>query len=279
MKQLQLELNNRLGIEFSSDEPMGHTGIITFRATELERPRGFSIILHFSWKRFSLEFAPDSFAGPLLETMGTASDEQRYTFLSVLRRLVDSLGVSIDLRINDTVVERTSTELPPSPWNSFKLRAEKTGLGKSDYTDNFGMVADILCAFVMLPVSLLPFAPQSEEIETIEFEKLPEGAREIIQVNRYERSPANRAACIAYYGVNCQACGFNFAEVYGEIGEGFIHVHHTTPVSKLGDDYLLDPISDLVPICANCHAMVHRREPPYSITELMNLLKSNNSRG
>ena len=44
---------------------------------------------------------------------------------------------------------------------------------------------------------------------------------------------------------------------YGEIGADFIHVHHTVPASQLGNNYQLDPLTDLVPLCANCHAMAH----------------------
>jgi 5-methylcytosine-specific restriction enzyme A len=44
---------------------------------------------------------------------------------------------------------------------------------------------------------------------------------------------------------------------YGEIGRDFIQVHHVVPVSELGNGYQLDPVTDLVPLCANCHAMAH----------------------
>jgi serine/threonine protein kinase len=55
----------------------------------------------------------------------------------------------------------------------------------------------------------------------------------------------------------CEACGFDFAQVYGKLGEGFIECHHTKPVSKLrkGDKTKL---SDLALVCANCHRMLHR---------------------
>ena len=46
--------------------------------------------------------------------------------------------------------------------------------------------------------------------------------------------------------------------MYGEFGQGFIHVHHIVPISKIGKEYKIDPIKDLVPVCPNCHAMLHR---------------------
>ena len=78
-----------------------------------------------------------------------------------------------------------------------------------------------------------------------------------VVVNRYEQDPDARRACIAHHGSSCAACGFSFEQRFGEIALGFIPVHHLVPVSQLGSSYELDPITDLVPLCANCHAMAH----------------------
>ncbi|WP_416376897.1 HNH endonuclease [Marinobacter sp. THAF197a] len=92
-------------------------------------------------------------------------------------------------------------------------------------------------------------------------------------VNRYERDRNARDACIQHYGPRCTVCALEFEARYGEIGRGFIHVHHTVPVSRLGEEYTVDPIEDLVPMCPNCHAMLHRRNPPYSVSELKSALE------
>ena len=97
---------------------------------------------------------------------------------------------------------------------------------------------------------------------------LHEGARRQIAVNTYERDPEARRRCIAHYGTNCFICGFNFADAYGEAGEGFIHVHHLTPLSQIGEEYEIDPVRDLRPVCPNCHAVIHRCSPAYSIEEV-----------
>jgi 5-methylcytosine-specific restriction protein A len=67
-------------------------------------------------------------------------------------------------------------------------------------------------------------------------------------------------------------CGFDFEARYGEFGKGFIQVHHIVPVSEIGERYVVDPKSDLVPVCPNCHAMIHRRHPPLSIGELREII-------
>jgi 5-methylcytosine-specific restriction protein A len=55
--------------------------------------------------------------------------------------------------------------------------------------------------------------------------------------------------------------------------EGFIHVHHIKPLAKLGSNYKIDPIKDLRPVCPNCHAVLHRKDFPYSLDEVVKLLE------
>jgi 5-methylcytosine-specific restriction protein A len=106
----------------------------------------------------------------------------------------------------------------------------------------------------------------AEELSTPE--KYSEGAKFSVTINAYERNPKARAACIAHYGHVCAVCGFDFSRVYGSLGEGFIHVHHIIPIGQIGEQYEINPITDLVPVCPNCHAMIHRMEPPLTIEEL-----------
>jgi hypothetical protein len=97
---------------------------------------------------------------------------------------------------------------------------------------------------------------------------LTEGAAIQVTVNAYERSPAARRACVERYGYRCSVCGFDFAATYGEIGDGFIHVHHLVPLGQIGEEYEVDPVRDLRPVCANCHAMIHRARPALDLDAL-----------
>ncbi|MBF2046511.1 MAG: HNH endonuclease [Leptolyngbya sp. IPPAS B-1204] len=63
-----------------------------------------------------------------------------------------------------------------------------------------------------------------------------EGAVRQVAVNAYERDP-RRQKCIDYYGLSCSVCNFNFGKTFGQLGEGFIHVHHLCPISKIGEEY------------------------------------------
>jgi 5-methylcytosine-specific restriction protein A len=100
-----------------------------------------------------------------------------------------------------------------------------------------------------------------------------EGAVTTVLVNRYERSATARRKCIEHYGAICAVCSLDFKSTYGQIGEGFIHVHHIVPISSIGETYVLDPITDLVPVCPNCHAMLHRGiDVPRGVLELQQMM-------
>ena len=99
-----------------------------------------------------------------------------------------------------------------------------------------------------------------------------EGASRQISVNAYERNPAARAACIKHHGSSCVICGFNFGSVFGARADGYIHVHHIRPLSEIGEEYEVDPITDLRPVCPNCHAVIHLGGASRSIKEVKRLL-------
>ena len=105
-----------------------------------------------------------------------------------------------------------------------------------------------------------------EEVDTASV--FYEGAVKTVIVNRYERSTEARRACLAHYGFRCMVCDFSFEETYGSKGAGFIHVHHLVPLASIGEQYSPNPITDLRPVCPNCHAMLHRTNPPMDIDSL-----------
>lgn len=99
-----------------------------------------------------------------------------------------------------------------------------------------------------------------------------EGSIKQITVNAYERNDKARRACLLHHGYTCHCCGFNFERIYGDLGKNYIHVHHKKALYEIKEEYILDPISDLVPVCANCHAMIHRKNPPLTVDELKMIL-------
>ena len=89
----------------------------------------------------------------------------------------------------------------------------------------------------------------------------------------YERDPKVREAAIKIHGTTCKACDFNFAEVYGQHGAGYIQVHHLRPLSDGPGERIVNPETDLIVLCANCHVMVHRKKNnTLSIDELKRMI-------
>ncbi|WP_406698640.1 HNH endonuclease [Singulisphaera sp. Ch08] len=129
------------------------------------------------------------------------------------------------------------------------------------------------------PVNAVPQSLFSEPADTdqvpVKFtQPLLEGDTYQIEANKYERNPEARRRCIEHYGPRCLACGFDFNATYGPVANGFIHIHHLVPISNIGEEYVVDPIADLNPLCPNCHAVAHLRRPPYSIEELKSILRT-----
>ena len=109
--------------------------------------------------------------------------------------------------------------------------------------------------------------------EISETEGSYEGARRQISVNTYERDRTARDKCLRHYGTRCAVCAQDMSEIYGPEATGLIHVHHLKPLSEVKGGYQVNPIADLRPVCPNCHAVIHRRKPPYKIEEVKGFLE------
>ena len=116
------------------------------------------------------------------------------------------------------------------------------------------------------------------DLEPVSSKELPEeilieGAMKDIITNKYERNIKARSRCIAYYGTACQICGFDFGAVYGEEFSGRIEVHHRKPLYEIKENYVVDPIKDLIPVCPNCHLVLHsKKDGVYSVEEIKKFL-------
>ncbi|HOF15970.1 MAG TPA: DUF3427 domain-containing protein [Bacteroidales bacterium] len=122
-----------------------------------------------------------------------------------------------------------------------------------------------------------PSNKPSQQIQPIEgideiHESFKEGTSKRIEVSIYKRSMEARQKCIDLKGCFCHVCGFDFEKTYGKIGENYIHVHHIKPIATINGEYEVNPIQDLVPICPNCHAIIHSQTPPIPIQILQNII-------
>ncbi len=98
----------------------------------------------------------------------------------------------------------------------------------------------------------------------------------------YKRSKELRDAAIEsflkdYGSLSCNICSFNYEEKYGSAGKGFIEVHHQTPIYMYKDEDQIktieQAIKNLAPVCANCHRVIHRTRPPFTIEEMAEIYK------
>lgn len=92
-------------------------------------------------------------------------------------------------------------------------------------------------------------------------------------VNSFERDPKLRKACAGLHGYECKVCKQRLSDRYGKIAQHLIHVHHLRPLSGIGKRHKVDPGTDLVPVCPNCHAVIHLRKPPYAVEDVQAFLR------
>lgn len=115
--------------------------------------------------------------------------------------------------------------------------------------------------------------------EILRPDRFIEGARRTVTVNAYERNREARAACIAHHGAICAACDTNLRDIYGDAADGLIHVHHLRALADIRAEYVLDSIQDLRPLCPNCHAVVHRGDPMFTIDAVREMIRVNRQDG
>jgi 5-methylcytosine-specific restriction protein A len=260
----------RFDLRFSySQEDFDGEVFILIRPDDIARPNGFGISIARTPRRVEASLKMDNFSRGIIRKMGESELEARSNF-SLLASLARAADFRITVSINGAPADNLDA-LPIDEWRRLELDCDAyLPLGTLDHAVLNDHAFKVLEVCTGLVLSLLPL----EEADDFDAEDtgLPEGARILVEMNRYERSRLNRANCISYHGSKCQVCGFDFGLTYGTIGREVIEVHHKVPVSSLGGSYRVNPITDLLPVCANCHTMLHRRVPPYSVDELREIM-------
>ncbi|MDD3014649.1 MAG: HNH endonuclease [Candidatus Gastranaerophilales bacterium] len=172
-------------------------------------------------------------------------------------KLADYLGIEIDLprpkNPSISIITPIINELADNEVNTNTITKEMTPLQDSEEQTN-----------------IFP-----EEIVPDDLHKYTEGAKKQITVNAYERNSKARQDCIKIHGDSCFICGFNFEDFYGSEFKGKIHVHHKKPLSEVSNDYKVNPQEDLVPVCPNCHMIIHSKanREVYTIENVIQFIK------
>jgi hypothetical protein len=99
-----------------------------------------------------------------------------------------------------------------------------------------------------------------------------EGGVVSTDLTRYERDRHLRQEAIRIHGTKCVICGFDFRNTYGNVANGFIHIHHLEALADVGERHKVNPKTDMLPVCPNCHAVIHMKKPPYTIEEVREMI-------
>jgi len=228
----------------------------------------FAIRFSLNWRSAEAVFVPGQFSAALIQQMGNAAGEGRQTFASFAKAF-ESKRIRTQMRINGGEVNPADPAGWPAAWNRLELslRTPPLVIDQDDEALSEQLVLQLVVPFFGMMAALIG-VEENEPETTGEAEGRSVPALGV----RYERKKVNREACIQLKGSRCLACGFDFAEAYGPVGIGYIEVHHVKPIATLGADYRLNIETDLVPLCANCHAMAHREEPPIPTEKLKSLV-------
>tara|TARA_B110000503_G_scaffold2662_1_gene3566 strand:+ start:592 stop:1368 length:777 start_codon:yes stop_codon:yes gene_type:complete len=181
--------------------------------------------------------------------------ERKNWYCSLLE--YEEFSTPVHIKKNGQYIEIIPESKKSNYWRSAVRRVEKE------------VYEDILSqAKMSTPVRSLPkLSGEFESYEPIE------GAKKIRFTTYYERNPFYRKRALEIHGFSCMVCSFNFEKEYGELGKGFIHVHHNKPVSQ-NEVGIINPETDLSVLCPNCHAMIHRQKSKtLSVDELIAIRK------
>jgi 5-methylcytosine-specific restriction enzyme A len=265
---LSRALTERFGLEVEATASLEENGQkIIISPCGIGRTISFRVELLLGWRSILASFIPGNYASGLVSGMKTASSSQQAAF-AIFSDSLKSKGAIVTLQLDDCQVDASAPSSWPQDWTSIHISMKKVGVVVEKVTGyDFDAAFPWATGFIGLSIALLPL-----EEEKTWSEGESEGAVFHRTVKQYERSRINRAACIEIQGTNCLICGFSFGNVFGGLGEGFIHVHHVVALSDMGGSYVLNPATDLIPVCPNCHAMLHRHREGLTPEQLIQVL-------
>ena len=262
-EQISALIMQKLGLRFTTQLADGE---LIIAPSDHHPNESFSIRFAPGWRSADAFLNPGAFAGTMVRSMGHAGPKEKLLFGGYVSALKKT-GLQVAMTINGNAVDAENPSLWPDQWNAFSISLRKTALVFDLNKDTELLpVADLL----VTPLAAMAIALiGTENVEAVEGEI--EGAPIQYLATRYERSKLNREACIRFHGTDCAGCDFSFGAFYGEEAEGFIEVHHIESLAA-GGEVRINPATDLIPLCSNCHSFVHRFAPPLPIAELRRII-------
>lgn len=242
-------------VEFLSEEMVRRGGIYKYRTSNLKCKEGSLVLFQYDGKLIA--------SASFLENVKykESNDVNKGYFLF-------DVG---SIRIFKEPITSDEFSYIDSSFKNFNQSTRKTDLIYLRYI--LQLINTKINNFADLGNTILP-----EEIDSTD-KSISEGAKKKITVNAYERNKEAREKCIEYYKklnhgiIKCEICGFKFSDVYGDQFKEKIHIHHIKELCEIGEEYEVDPLKDLLPVCPNCHMILHSKKPAYMPKEVINLLR------
>ena len=265
-------ISRKYGYEIYADDSsdMGSANLIIRFRIESNQDT-FHLQISRTWKTTRIEFVPGKFALQVVNFLCHEVIAHKFELQNLLS--------APDVKLSDFALKidgKDFAQIEELDDNSHDLVLYVESMSPESSVEH-GLLneieAHLLDVAASIVVVLLP-RPSNSYFNPDEVVGFPEGATTKVLVNRFERDPRNRSAAVAIHGYKCLACEFDFQSMYGALGEQFIIVHHVVPVSQIGADYVIDPLTDLVTLCANCHSMIHRQDPPLTLDQLRELVQA-----
>lgn len=243
----------------------GFAGWALSYQAQAESGLSFDVLLAVGFRSVEVTLRPARFSGPLVRAFAANLAMNPSAWRQQLDRARDG-GCAVTVYVDQEILVEIE-DLPEAEYRQLEIECVVRTVDRGAAAREAAAISACRAA-VSLILAGLDF--QATEI----IEDLSEGSKIQVEVNKYERNPVARMQCIAHYGPECWVCDLNFAEAYGELGDGYINVHHRVLVSSYaGQSYVVDPVRDLVPLCPNCHMMIHRRRPPLEPAELRAIMQ------
>ncbi len=256
IKELKHYLENKYYIGFNVEQ-LSDGFNITLKESDKDK---FYIKVHINESaRLSADVLIEKYGASFLHLINKSSLQKRKNFVDLANSNVNG---RIELLINKSLCSLDSFVEDNREWNSFEIR-----FVEFPFEYNITEINRAMDLLICLMLSLVDYSIEGFE----------EGQKKVTVSEKYERNPINRKICLAYKGYKCVICGFDFEQKYGIVGKDTIEVHHIVPVSKFDENYIVKPLEDLIPVCSNCHTMIHKKKIPYSPEEIKKMIEEQNN--
>ena len=217
-------------------------------------------------KRHRVTLQMGTFSMPCIRQMAAASPEK----YALARELVRHLALPPDTTV--TVGPRQSIDSWTVTAADFQIEViTRTAGDQYDDTEFATTARNVMAPLLAAMAELMG----REDFISTDGDALGgevEGEEKKYFITRRERSRRNRLLCLSIHGHRCAACQNDPTEYFTSISS-IVEVHHIEPIATLTSPRPYNPATDLVPLCPNCHRMVHTREPALSVAELRTIIE------